>query len=311
MEPLNLSRALSVWVAITLLAGCGALRQAQSDTPSQIGAAGLLPEAASQQIGPTRPSKKPFHYTGKQQLFTVPKNVTRLTITALGAAGGGTTGTSAHAGTGGLAKATIPVTPGEWLAIFVGGRGAPDWGGFNGGGYAGGCAEGNGGGGASDVRQGGNAMWNRVVVAGGGGGGGVSGVCPRDGRTAQLSGTAGIHYAFDYSGGGAGGNRVGEGGGNGYGARGGRGGTQHHGGAGGSGGSEGYGGSGSKGDGGEGGGFESVGGGGGGGYFGGGGGSSAPSGGGGGSSYAEKIATDVTMVRGGGSTGNGVIIISW
>lgn len=310
MQPLNLSRALSVCAATTLLAGCGATRQAQGDTPTQIGAVALLPQAAAQPIGPTIKSKKTFHYIGRQQLFTVPSNVTQLTITVLGAAGGGTT-SSAHAGSGGLTKATIPVTPGEWLAIVVGGRGAPDSGGFNGGGSAGGCAEGNGGGGASDVRQGGNALWNRVVVAGGGGGAGVTGVCPRDERAAQRSGTPGNHSALYYADGGAGGNRVGETGGNGYGARGGRGGTQHHGGAGGSGGSEGYGGLGSKGDGGDGGGFESVGGGGGGGYFGGGGGSSAPSGGGGGSSYVEKTATDVMMVRGGGSTGNGLIIISW
>jgi hypothetical protein len=34
-------------------------------------------------------------------------------------------------------------------------------------------------------------------------------------------------------------------------------------------------------------------------------------GGGGGSSYAEKSATNVKMVQGGGSAGNGVIVVSW
>jgi len=90
-------------------------------------------------------------------------------------------------GAGGSVKATIPVTPGEKLAIFVGGYGATA-GGFNGGGTGGSTGgsggNGGGGGGASDVRQGGDRLANRVVVAGGGGGsigGAGGGNCYRGG----------------------------------------------------------------------------------------------------------------------------------
>ena len=62
------------------------------------------------------------------------------------------------------------MTPGETLAIFVGGAGRN--GGWNGGGSAS-LLVGAPGGGASDVRQGGDALTDRVVVGGGGGGGGV------------------------------------------------------------------------------------------------------------------------------------------
>ncbi|MGA7094591.1 MAG: hypothetical protein WBX23_11205, partial [Candidatus Cybelea sp.] len=81
----------------------------------------------------------PFSYTGAQQNFVVPKRVTQISVKASGAGGEGGEG-----GEGGLVKATIPVTPGESLAIFVGAGGG--YGGFNGGAI-------HGGGGASDVRQ--------------------------------------------------------------------------------------------------------------------------------------------------------------
>jgi streptogramin lyase len=257
-----------------------------------------------------------FNYLGAQQNFTVPAGVTQLTVDAYGAAGG--------AG-GGYVQATIPVTPGESLAVLVGGAGAGGVvgggggaGGFNGGGVGGPAGgphfgySGAGGGGASDVRQGGAGLANRIVVAGGAGGNG------------------------DYAGGAGGGSSGAAGSGGGYSGYygtdggGGGGGTQTGGGAAGSGGqyrglcdnagsgapgtlavggAGGYGGNGQL--------YcygASGGGGGGGGYYGGGGGGGAATGGssgggGGGSSFIEPNATGVTNTQGGSNAAQ--IILSW
>lgn len=213
-----------------------------------------------------------FSFTGQEQQFVVPQNVTSMTIEALGARGGNT-----NRGAGGRTLATIAVTPGETLYIYVGGIGGtggintPGTGGFNGGGQGGmAVGGGGGGGGASDVRQGGNALANRVVIAGGGGGAG------------------------NFSSGGTGGGTTG---GDGNGLNNGTGGTQSAGGfSGGVGGAT----AGSLGQGGQGGdqdGSGSAGGGGGGGYYGGGGGAN-DSGGGGGSGFAINTATNVIMENG-------------
>ncbi len=128
-----------------------------------------------------------FDFTGSPELFTVPAGVTQIVVDAFGAAGG--TGDSLRpAGSGGEARGTISVTPGENLQIVVGGKGADvqssgsgGAGGFNGGGGGGNegfgtCCAGGGGGGASDVRTSPFATGDRVIVAGGGGGGGGGGV---------------------------------------------------------------------------------------------------------------------------------------
>ncbi|MGA8574213.1 MAG: glycine-rich protein [Candidatus Cybelea sp.] len=107
-----------------------------------------------------------FNYTGAQQNFTVPTGATHVTVKAYGGSSGSGLG-------GGYVKATIPVTPGESLAVFVGGNSSGSSGGFNGGGNSG-VRRGYGGGGASDVREGGDAFAHRVIVAGGGGGAGDS-----------------------------------------------------------------------------------------------------------------------------------------
>ncbi|MGC2407825.1 MAG: glycine-rich protein [Candidatus Cybelea sp.] len=94
-------------------------------------------------------------------------------ISARGASGADDYGTRLYAGLSGLIAATIVVTPGETLAISVGGSGRlASEGGFNGGGERGcnGSQCTGAGGGASDVRQGGNALTDRVIVAAGGGG---------------------------------------------------------------------------------------------------------------------------------------------
>jgi hypothetical protein len=298
-------------VATGLLEGCG------GQLPSTSTTVNAVRDAPS--------GSRTFVYTGREQHFRVPAGIEHVRITATGASGaplysssGSGYGTS---GDGGLVKATIAVTPGERLAIFVGGNN-----GYNGGGSA--FDGGLNGGGESDVRQGGDHLGDRVVVAGGGGGGGF------------------LEYYGSGGNGGAGGGHAGESGGygGGYGLPGapGAGGTQDAGGQGGAGGVYkshavpackyecGYcnGSAGANGvlrAGGDGGaGCHAGGGGGGGGYYGGGGGGGGASsyygesftygsgaGGGGGSSFVEKSATRVKNVQGGAPAGNGQVVISW
>ena len=257
-------------------------------------------------------------YTGGYQTFTVPSGLTVLSATLLGGAGGcewygsdGNPGTiGSLGGAQGRLVVEIPVTPGETLRVYVGGRGTHGTngspgggvGGWNGGGdtpgwslpgggggtYTGRSLPG-GGGGASDIRRYISGSWTRIVVAGGGGGGGGNGNTPTDA----------------YGGNGSGGNgAAGNTGSGGAPGQGGGGGTSSAPGAGGAGpGGDGVGGSGSQG--GQGGapppgsGQGRGGGGGGGGYYGGGGGGEATlggggGGGGGGSGYAAAGITILT-----------------
>jgi hypothetical protein len=142
------------------------------------GSSGALPGLTGPGDGSASKNMRTFKYTGHRQTFEVPAGVTAIKVRAFGASGGGSTGgygQESMGGVGGSVKATIPVTPGEKLAVFVGGEGTTA-GGFNGGGNGGSTqvsgGNGGGGGGASDVRQGGDGLANRVVVVGGGGGGG-------------------------------------------------------------------------------------------------------------------------------------------
>lgn len=216
-----------------------------------------------------------FAYTGGAQSFTVPAGISLLTAELWGGQGGaGASGDGGDGGLGGYLKATLTVTPGETLTLYVGGTPtAVNVGGYNGGGSCGYYGPGIycGGGGASDVRRGGTALTNRVAVGGGGGG--------------ADSGSIG-------SSGGVGGGTTGSSSG---GSGGGTGGTQSVGGTGGGDpGTLGVGGVGGV-----------DGGGGGGGYYGGGGG--APAGGGGGSSYSSgTILTNTQGVQ----FGSGQIIIT-
>ena len=124
--------------------------------------------------------KQTFNYTGHKQTFVVPTGVTNIAVTASGASGG-VPYPDSTAGTGGLVRAEISVTPGERLEIYVGGSGAGGGaGGYNGGGdggvpYNSAALAAAGGGGASDVRQRGLKLADRVIVAGGGGGAGLFG----------------------------------------------------------------------------------------------------------------------------------------
>ena len=148
-------------------------------------AAGLNTATATLTI---QQGKAVFDYTGAPQTFTVPAEITQITISAQGAPGGqgdsapygsGTPVSFGAGGDGALAIGTFTVTPGETTYVFVGGvggAGAPTAGGaggYNGGGNGGGGVGGGGGGGASDVRFNNMNLSSRMIVAGGGGGGGT------------------------------------------------------------------------------------------------------------------------------------------
>jgi hypothetical protein len=66
-------------------------------------------------------NKAPYTYTGSDQFFVVPGNVTSVLVKAWGGAGGGSGNIAG--GNGGYAQAIIPVVPLETLIIRVGGGG--------------------------------------------------------------------------------------------------------------------------------------------------------------------------------------------
>ena len=149
-------------------------------------------------------TQRQFDFTGEPQQFIVPAGVTLITVDAYGARGGDgwnvDNGGSVKGvgGLGGSVQATLAVTAGETLYIYVGGAGedattGPGAGGWNGGGDGEGSDSGylgGGGGGASDVRRGGQALTDRILVAGGGGSG--SGWCTSgDGNGGQGGETVG------------------------------------------------------------------------------------------------------------------------
>src|SRR4029077_6179623 len=126
--------------------------------------ASLFAIGAGAPIAGASPTMVDFAYTGAVQTWVVPAGVTQATFDVQGAQGGDNTGDGCGdtGGMGGRARATIAVTPGDTISIYVGGRGGPadtagvgGAGGFDGGGPGGTGVEGTGGGGgASDVRIG-------------------------------------------------------------------------------------------------------------------------------------------------------------
>ncbi len=116
-----------------------------------------------------------FRYVGdRSQSIAVPAGVLKARLTVVGGHGG-EQGTTAPGGRGGLVEATVVVTPGDCLTVFVPGYGAADRWGFATGGDRG-TQDGPGrngapGGGAAAVQVNGRT----VAIAGGGGGGGGDG----------------------------------------------------------------------------------------------------------------------------------------
>lgn len=112
-----------------------------------------------------------FQYTGGSQSYVVPAGVTKVSVDARGAQGGGsTTGLYSNPGRGARVSCQVNVTPGETLTVLVGGRGLRGSAGYNGGGAPGAGTSlyyvGGGGGGRTQLKRGGTDL----VVAGGGGG---------------------------------------------------------------------------------------------------------------------------------------------
>jgi len=124
-----------------------------------------------------------FNVTFGVQTFVVPAGVTSIQVDARGARGAryrNDTRYAAEPGHGGRVQATMNVTPGQVLYIYVGQAGqAADGYSHNSGGYNGGgnvaldFYQGGAGGGATDIRLNGQTLLNRVLVAGGGGGDGI------------------------------------------------------------------------------------------------------------------------------------------
>lgn len=150
----------------------GALLAATIVAPS-VAVLGFSVEPA--QAAHNNPNRTFTYVSNAAQSYTVPDGVTSLTIDAYGAeAARGNAGSAAR---GGKAAATMPVTPGTTLYVYVGQNGTD--GGWNGGAPGGnggtqGGSPGGRGGGASDVRTG-DSLDSRIVVAGGAGGGGGDG----------------------------------------------------------------------------------------------------------------------------------------
>ena len=94
---------------------------------------------------------------GTVQTYTVPAGVTRVTITATGGSGGGTSLNNRPGGNGASMSARVAVTPGETLQILVGKSGS-------------GATYGAAGGGGSFVTRTSFTTANLLVAAGGGGG---------------------------------------------------------------------------------------------------------------------------------------------
>jgi hypothetical protein len=238
-----------------------------------------------------------FSYTGSEQTWTVPSDVTEVTAKCYGA-GGDTGGSSNVPGTGGYGEKTFDVSPGETLYIYVGGAASGNSGGWNGGGDGSSTSNenGGGGGGGSDVRQGGNTLSDRVTIAAGGGGaGGVYDNTYGDGGDG--GGDSGQNGEIGDSSS----SNAGEGGGGGTQSSGGPAGADDDGTVNATSGSLGSGGTGSSQDG-------RGGAGGGGGYYGGGGGGAGTNGGGGGGG-GSSLGTTTTV--GGGYDGNGEVVIEY
>jgi hypothetical protein len=152
----------------------------------------------TQSIVVRNPTNVTFNYTGNIQTFTVPQGINSIIVEAYGAQGGSNSNGTSIGGKGGYSIATIPVTSGETLNIYVGGQGtsvtSSPSGGYNGGGGLNASGYGGTGGGASDVRRG-TSLNDRIIVAGGGGGHGWVNYALSGGGGGGLSGTDGETYS--------------------------------------------------------------------------------------------------------------------
>jgi hypothetical protein len=166
-----------------------------------------------------------FSYTGAQQQFVVPANVTSIHVLLVGGKGGGYLAGGTVGGFGARVEGDLAVFPGAAVFVMVGGNGLnvtngqPTPGGFNGGGAGGTCGDGfrgASGGGASDVRTTSspdpstNLNARLMVAAGGGAGGDVANGGSGGATGATGSGSRAGGGATAAGGGYGGGGQVGE-----------------------------------------------------------------------------------------------------
>ncbi len=173
-------------------------------------------------------SSATFVPTGSSQSWTAPACVTSINVDAAGGQGGSSNPTysSAIGGLGGRVQATLAVTPGQVLTLYVGSAGAlcttNNTGATNGYDYGGSalCASATSasypygpypysgtGGAATDIRTGQGNEPDRILVAGGGGGAGYDYTTATDNGGAGGGLTAGSGSNDTTMGGGAGGSQ--------------------------------------------------------------------------------------------------------
>jgi len=153
----------------------------------------------------TLPTSQVYLYTGAVQTFTVPADVSQITIACYGARGGhGTWGSTQGGGSGGYVEAKFSVVAGNTYDVYVGGRGENDsinalggWPNGGNGGVGDGSNRGGGGGGASYVVPTAGALTAALIVAGGGGGHADTGNSRQ--ATVGLGGAAGFYVGLDGS----------------------------------------------------------------------------------------------------------------
>lgn len=144
-------------------------------------------------------------YSGAYYEFVVPAGNTSIVVDVYGAEGGDAGGVGVP-GKGARVQATVAVTPGETLRLYVGGQGptgAAGSGGFPDGGLGGQASgRGGGGGGSSDIRRAPYGLADRLVVAGGGGGTSGSSTFNSGGNAGE-NGSAGLDSFGGFQGNGA------------------------------------------------------------------------------------------------------------
>lgn len=167
-----------------------------------VGGTGAASAAGIPTSTPSATTHVTFDYTGGTVDWTVPAGVTSVQLEAAGGEGGGASNDAGPEGYGADIGGKLAVTPGEVLAISVGGNGTDHSAGWGADGMSGGPAnsasdktrDGGGGGGATVVTDltTGKTI---VIAAGGGGAGGVSG----DPENPGSAGNAGVS-GFTWSG---------------------------------------------------------------------------------------------------------------
>jgi hypothetical protein len=147
-------------------------------------------------LSPSLPNKITFSYTGSNQTWTVPENVTTIFVEVYGAQGGdhpnGFTG-----GNGGLVNGYMVVIPGSTLSLTVGGKPTTRTALYGFGGNGGSCTSdntkiSNAGGGLSCISTAFPISLSNVIVVAGGGGAAASGFSGIGGAAGGSTGSDGI-----------------------------------------------------------------------------------------------------------------------